>query len=325
MTSPRVVDIKGIVDADTGDLLSLALAGIPGDTIPLTGLSAVTTVAGVSPDVSKDIPTASLVAALTVVQQVAGVSPTAGVIAAAALRAALGLPFTVAGVAASGWAGDVTLASLVTAMQAAMNAAIIADQDSTVAGLATPGSFDGQIKRITDAGGNRKPEVVWNSTLSRYYPRNGKSLMNCRAPATFAAAVNMLITLDPITFKANLFNVDLGFSCDMLAGIGGAPTAVTHKISLGATADIVNWTGTTTRELARRVGFRNMGAQNSQRWTVKDTANEYDAPGAYTGNRTTSAEATNVDKTLTNLLQFTNTSQAGAIEYCNYYLTSGGL
>lgn len=236
MSSPRVVDLKGIVDADTGVLIAFAHAGIPATRIPFNGVI-----------------------------------------------------------------------------------------DATVADLATPGAFDGQIIRLTDAGGNRAPEMVWNAALSRWFPRNGKSLMHSMAPATFAAAVNMRITLDQITFKADLFNLDLGWSCDFLAGIGGAPTAVTHKVSLGASADIVNWTGTTSRELARRLGFRNMGAQNSQRWTLKDTNNEYDAPGAYTGNRTTSAVATNVDVTLTNLLQFTNTSQAGAIEYCNYYLTSGGL
>ena len=55
----RVANLQGIIDADTRNLLALKVGGSnDGGLIDLSGLSAITTVAGVAP-VAKDIPAAN--------------------------------------------------------------------------------------------------------------------------------------------------------------------------------------------------------------------------------------------------------------------------
>lgn len=173
MVTPVVVNIQGIVDSETGGLLGLKQEGL-NDAIPLTGVSAVNTVAGVSPDVGKDIPVASLQAALgqivtlagitgdanitaaelnaalATVLTVAGLSPGGGGgISAANLRTALGLPFSVAGVAASGWPGDVAVASLRTAIACVLTIAGV----SPTSGAITANELNTALATILSVAG----------------------------------------------------------------------------------------------------------------------------------------------------------------------------
>lgn len=177
----RVVNLQGIIDADTGNLLNLKVAGNNGNQlIDLGGLSAVNTVAGVSPNGSKDIPVASLRTALADILSIGNLTPdAAGNVTLANLREALLAPFTVAGVAATGgvgtqhWAGDIAVASLITALvNGNLATALASAQTVSWVQLQTiTGAFDGQrVKTPALDGLGGWVFLIWNNTASKWEP-----------------------------------------------------------------------------------------------------------------------------------------------------------
>lgn len=207
----RVANIQGVIDADTRNLLALKVAGSnDGALIDLSGLSAVTSVAGVGP-VAKDIPLAALQTALGIpavvgtVKKVAGLDPDgAGAISAANLNAALATILTIAGLTPSGagaitkanlnaalttvlsigaltpdGAGNITIANLISALVAGnLATSLAAEQTLTwVQAQTFTGTFDGQRVKVPALDGlGGWVFMVWNATAGRLEPEGMQCL-----------------------------------------------------------------------------------------------------------------------------------------------------
>lgn len=248
-------DIEALLDNTTGALVQLKKKLVPGPSslIALGGLSAVTSVAGVGPDGSKDIPAASLNAALATVLQVAGLSPSgAGAITAANLRTALGLPFTVAGVAASGWSGDVAVASLITALVNGNLATSLAAAQtlSWVQAQTFTGAFDGQrvkVPAIDGLGG--WVFMIWNATAGKLEPEGVQVLGSYpkQTGNTGTGAQGFPVALPTATFTGGPFWV--GTEVEVITSISdtvNGDTAAPVNMSFG-TFHVIGDTQATVR------------------------------------------------------------------------------
>ncbi len=205
--------------------------------------------------------------------------------------------------------------------------------------VANAGTYHGQRKRISDAGGNRMPVVEWNAALACWEPENGASIMhNTMVLPTIGAAVNQSInmlnpgTANGLTLPAGLLILRaatpfMGIAIDQHCELQGAPTAVTHIATLNdgsGASNLINWVGTTSRRLDRKWSMRLGGAANIQIVNVKQDNNEYAPEGNQNSNVTSIAKNAALALTLTNNVAFTNASLAATLLHCNVYLTSGG-
>ena len=281
MTDRRVADIQAIIDAETRGLLALKVRGSnSSDLIDVSGISAITKVAGVSPDGGKDIPVASLATALGIpavigtVKKVAGLDPDgAGAISLANLRTAIAAAMTVAGVSPDG-SLNIPVASLRTAIAAAMTVAGISPDgslDIPVATLATAiavaqtsarsmtwaqhitagaGTYDGQRRRITvTAGGpNQVFEIEWDGARSVWNPCRSGDLIHVGAIVTDSNSTGtQSLTGTAWTAPAGLFRPPgaagvgaIGLLIEVIAETSISATARTVTAQLDATASFVN-------------------------------------------------------------------------------------
>lgn len=237
----KIVQVEAILDDTNGNLVSLKQQGIPGKVIdPGGGFSAVTKVANVSPDVNKDIPAADLRTALGLPFTVAGVAASGGAWgsadvvkgnASSGLIQALGLPIKVANISP-----DVNLDIPVATLSPAIATQTALDVAITWANLAiTPGTYAGQRKRLPSLDGlGGYVYVVWNATKAAWEPDGVQTLASLKRIAG-ASSTTSSVTIPSITIPGGPFwkETTIDIILELTSTVNGC-TAAPVQMSLGA-------------------------------------------------------------------------------------------
>lgn len=249
------VALTGIVDTATGNLIRLQRAGIAGSAgaIALGGISAVNTVAGVSPDGSKDIPVASLTTAvqnaLNAFTAIAGLSgPTAS---KAQLNAALTTILSLAGQVPDA-------AGLITALQ--LRTALAGFESETWANLKTrTGNYDGELLRlpmmdVTNGFSGDWVYVYWSQTKARWRPLGRQCVAKANRATGSAGTSNIIVACPTLTLRGGPHwkETQLEVQTAVTASNNGCTSAPVNQ-SVGGTAWIGDTQATIRRKSFKRV------------------------------------------------------------------------